>query len=342
MTTIHDVAKRANVSISTVSRVLNNSPLVTAEKRERVLEAIRELGYQPNALARGLIHRRTQTIGVLIPDVSNFFFAEVFRGMEDVAHARGWNVMICNTDGDPRRMLKYIEVLREKRVDGVIFTSEPVSEDYYRALLKLEVPVVLAATTSGYDFPSIKVNDEQASFEAANYLIEQGHRNLGMIAGSSHDPIAGVPRVAGFRRALQEAGIADIDRRIVHGDYRFESGKQATEELLGRFPEMTAIFAASDEMALGIISYAYERGIRVPEELSVVGFDNVKIAQMSNPPLTTVAQPLYQIGEKAADCLLDMITKTVEHKGLHYLKHQLIVRGTVKEIKQLTDERTLK
>lgn len=329
MTTIHDVAKRANVSISTVSRVMNNSPLVTADKRERVLAAIRELGYQPNGLARGLINRRTKTIGVLIPDVSNFFFAEVFRGMEDVAHARGWNVMICNTDRDTKRMLHYIGVLKEKRVDGVVFTSEPITEEYCEALKSLSVPVILAATTSE-SFPSLKVNDEQASFEAVSLLINKGHREIGMVSGPIDDPIAGGPRLAGFRKALEHADIPFVPERIFYGNYRFDSGKEAAEALLQKFPELTAIFAASDEMAIGIYSYAYEKGIRIPEDLSIVGYDDVRIARMSTPPLTTVAQPLYQMGEAAVAKLIDMITGEVMEPGTEYLKHKIMERGSIK------------
>lgn len=332
MVTIHDVAKRAQVSISTVSRVLNNSSLVTPDKQKRVLEAIQELGYQPNGLARGLIHRRTQTIGVLIPDVSNFFFAEVFRGMEDIAHERGWNVIICNTDRDPERMLKYIGVLREKRVDGVVFTSEPVTEEYYTALTQLAVPVVLAATSSDYEFPWIKINDEQAVFEAVQYLMQNGHREIGMISGPATDPIAGNPRVKGFLHALKNASVPSAEKRVIYGDFRFDSGKQSASVLLESFPDTTAIFAASDEMALGVYSYAHEKGIRIPDQLSVIGFDNVRIARMATPPLTTVAQPLRRIGELAAAKLIDIITTGTSQTEIGYLRHQIVERGSVKKM----------
>lgn len=332
MTTIHDVAKLANVSISTVSRVLNNSTLVTPDKKERVLRVIEELGYQPNGLARGLIHKRTKTIGVLITDVSSFFFAEVVRGMEDIAHALGWNVIICNTDGDPERMLKYIDVLKEKRVDGVIFTSEPISEKYYQALNSLSIPVVLAATSSKYPFPWVKVNDRQASFEAIQFLIENGHREIGMVSGPIDDPIAGIPRFEGFREALEAHNLSFQPDRVFHGDFRFDSGKQAIEFLLKRHPNITAIFAASDEMALGVYSYAYEKEIRIPDDLSVIGYDNVRIARMMTPPLTTVAQPLYEIGETAVGKLIEKITDPSAEIANVYMQYEVLDRGSVKKM----------
>lgn len=330
LTTIHDVARKAGVSISTVSRVLNNSELVVPEKRKRVLDAIEELNYQPNGLARGLIHKRTQTIGALIPDVSNFFFAEVFRGMEDVAHTRGWNVIICNTDGDPKRMLNYIDVLREKRVDGIVFTSEPVSKEYYDAMLRLSVPVVLAATQSDFGIPAVKVHDEKASYDAVRFLIDQGHCHIRMIAGTQDDPIAGKPRVRGFYSALEEAGLPVDESFIYYGNYRLDSGKQGAAHLLRAHPETTALFAASDEMALGVYGYAYEQGLRIPDDLSVMGFDNVRIAQMATPALTTAAQPLYEIGAESVNMLIDAINGKALDKEPKYLAHTVKIRGSVK------------
>ncbi|OEG00123.1 hypothetical protein BHF71_06255 [Vulcanibacillus modesticaldus] len=341
-TTIKDVAKYANVSIATVSRVINNSPLASKEAKKKVLQAIRELGYEPNALARGLVSRKSNTIGVLIPDVSNPFFAKVFRGMEDAVHKNNSNVFICNTDKDKERMLRYIKFLREKQVEGVIFTSEEVTKEYYEALYSLNVPVVLVATEAKeYNLPAVKVNDYQAVSDAIKYLVDNGHSNIGMISGPLEDKIAGLPRYEGYKSTLMEMGIPFNEENVVFGDYRFESGKKAIKELLSKNPEITAVFVSSDEMAIGSIVGACKMGIEVPKELSIIGYDNVSISEMSNPALTTIDQSLYQMGYQGVELLFEMIEKQKKEdsricKGdTIYIPHRIIERESVSNLIQL-------
>lgn len=332
--TIKDVAKQAGVSISTVSRVLNNPEMVTKNKKEKILNIIEELGYSPNALARGLIHKRTYSIGVLIPDISNLFYAEVLRGVEDAASENGYNTIICNTDRNKEKMISSFKMLKEKQIDGMIFTSEPIYPDSYDLLQKLGMPVVLAATHSlEYEIPSVKINDEQAAFDATVYLIQQGHTKIGMISGSHLDPISGLPRIQGFMRALRTYDIdCHSEQCIEYGNYRFEDGYDAMKRLLEKCSDITAIFASSDERALGAISYLHEHGIKVPDEISIIGFDNTRMAVMSIPKLTTVSQPLYRIGYHAAEKLDGLLTGKDISEFRSYIPHEIIERASVKRI----------
>jgi len=333
--TIKDVARYANVSIATVSRVVNDSPLASAEAKENVMKAIKELGYEPNALARGLVSKKSNAIGVLIPDVSNFFFAEVFRGMEDAVHQNNSNVFICNTDTNKERMLRYIKFLREKQVEGVIFTSEEVTSEYFEALKSLNVPVVLVATEAKeFKLPAVKVDDAKAVEEAINYLIGKGHREIGMISGPLDDKIAGLPRYEGYKMALEGNSLSFNIDYVEFGDFRFNSGRTAISKLLKRKPNITAIFVSSDEMAMGSIVEASKMGYKLPEELSIIGFDNVRISEMTNPSLTTVDQSLYSMGQKGVELLFKMIENKGDFNGSYegttlFIPHKIIERDSV-------------
>ncbi|MDD9269624.1 LacI family DNA-binding transcriptional regulator [Paenibacillus sp. GCM10023248] len=334
--TIKDVARMANVSISTVSRVLNNPDIVAKDKRDNILDAIKQLNYTPNALARGLIHKRTQTLGVLIPDISNLFYAELIKGMEDAAHQSGNNLIICNTDNNQDRKNSSFKVLSEKQIDGIVLTSEPVYPDSYEMFKQLGVPIVLAATHSlEYEIPSVKVNDELAAFDAAEYLIRRGHRQIGMISGSMLDPISGLPRIQGFLRALRAHGIdLDPEKCIEHGNYHFNDGYEAMKRLHKKFPGMTAVFATSDERAIGCISYLHENKIKVPDDISVIGFDNTRIAGMSFPKLTAVAQPLHEMGQFVIRKLDRLINGESLEELRTYMAHWIVERETVCDLKK--------
>ncbi len=339
--TIKDVAKYAKVSIATVSRVINNSPLASEDSKRKVLKAIEDLGYQPNALARGLVSQKSNSVGILIPDVSNLVFAKVFRGMEDAVHQHDSNVFICNTDANKDRMLRYIKFLREKRVEGVIFTSEEVTEEYFEALKSLKVPVVLVATEAPkYKLPAVKVNDYQAVKDAINYLIKHGHKEIGMISGPLQDKIAGEPRYQGYKDALAENGISFYAENVTYGDYRFQSGRKGFKELISRNDAITAIFASSDEMAIGAIVEANKMGYKVPERLSVIGYDNVRLSEMSNPALTTIDQSLYNMGYKGAELLFDLIEKNQKQSidmytgETIYILHEIVERESVNTLRE--------
>jgi LacI family transcriptional regulator len=312
--TIKDVAKEAGVSVATVSRILNNLDGFTEDTRLRVMNVIERIGYKPNAVARSLVSNSTKTIGVLLPCVTGSFGTRLLQGIEDRANERGFSVIVCNTQSNGKRTLEYLDVLAAKRVDGLIFTSEWVQEAYGTRFLEMGIPVVLVATSSmKYPFPYVRIDDRIASYQATSYLIDHGHTHIGMISGTPEDPIAGLPRIEGWRQALQDRGLPAEDRQLAVGDFHFRSARNATELLSLRFPEMTALFAASDEMALGALSWAYGNQVKVPEKLSVIGYDDAEAAEMAIPPLTTIHQPIYEMGAKATDLLL---TGAPRHQGV--------------------------
>ncbi|MRX71566.1 substrate-binding domain-containing protein [Bacillus lacus] len=329
--TIKDIAGMTGVSVATVSRILNDQRGYSEETKERVEKAIKELGYKPNAVARNLVNRKSHTIGVLIPKLSTSFSAKLLQGIEAAAHQRQYSVLICNTDSNGERTMDYIQLLNEKQVDGVIFASELFTREYCRELLSSGIPAVVVSSVSVHpEVPYIKINDEEAAYAAAAYLIEKGHQNIGMISGTKHDPVAGMPRLRGFQRALKDYRLQFENSQLVFGDFSYSSGYRAIEQLLEKNPYITGVFAASDEMALGVISYCYEKGIRIPDHLSVVGFDDTEIAQMSTPPLTTVHQPIEKMGSAAFAKLASLMNG--EEAESSYLPFQIIERGSAKRL----------
>ncbi|SFB19963.1 MULTISPECIES: LacI family DNA-binding transcriptional regulator [unclassified Bacillus (in: firmicutes)] len=330
--TIKDVARNANVSIATVSRILNGQTGYSPKTKEKVLKVINELGYHPNAVARGLINKRTHTIGVLFPYLTGSLVTGLLRGIEKAASAQSSSVIVCHTESDADKTMKYLKLLNEKRVDGIIFTSEVLQEEYYDFIKKMNVPIVLLSTKSDdYPIPYIKVDDFDAAYTATQYLIQKGHKNIGMISGPKEDIIAGEPRVKGYMKALEDNYIKHNDKNVVYTvGFGFPEGKEGLASLLKQNPDITALFAASDEIAIGAISTAYQMGIKIPEELSIIGYDNTSLAEMSVPPLTTIAQPFSKMGEIAGNMLLNLL----DGEGLpesRIVPHSVIERKSVKE-----------
>ncbi len=331
--TIKDVAKLAHVSTATVSRILNNQPGYSEKTKAKVLQVIEELGYEPNAIARGLVKKRTHTIGVLFPSVSSLFSGKLLSGIESVAHAKESSVIVCHTQESGSKTMKYLHLLNEKRIDGLIFTSEVLKDEYYDYIQKMGVPLVLLATESPeFQVPYVKVSDYQASYSAARYLIEKGHTKIGMISGGD-DMIAGTPRIEGFKQALKDHALLPInEENIFRGkDFGYKEGKKNFPFLLKQFSNMTALFCASDHLAMGAMSAAVEIGIKIPEDLSIIGYDNLPIAEMANPPLTTVEQPLEEMGKKAAAGLFRMLESGDEMRA-EIMPHQIIERKTVQHL----------
>ncbi|WP_424767342.1 LacI family DNA-binding transcriptional regulator [Paenibacillus sp. sgz302251] len=329
--TIRDVAKYANVSISTVSRVMNAPETVAQEKRIKVLEAIDALQYQPNGFARGLIYKKSGTLGVMIPDIENPYYAGLIRGMQDAVVGLDYSLMICNTDRDKERTIAYVQSFFEKQVDGIIFTSDSLHTEYYEEMQRYRLPFVLASTNAPeYNIPSVDIDDELAAYEAVKYLIEAGHRQIGMISFPIGDTISGKPRFDGFSRALREFGLDATLTCVEYAEHRFEHAYHAAALLLARCPDLTAVFAASDEFAMGTISYLREHGRLVPEHISVIGFDNIRMAHMFIPKLTTIDQPTYDIGYRSVQKLYELITTGKVEVMREKLPHQLIVRESTK------------
>ncbi|GAA0342825.1 catabolite control protein A [Oceanobacillus oncorhynchi subsp. oncorhynchi] len=328
--TIKDVAKKANVSIATVSRILNNKPGYTKETESKVLKVIEELGYHPNGLARGLINKRTHTIGVLVPKISSMLISGFLTGIEAAAHKYGSSVIVCHTELHGPKTTQYLNVLKEKQVDGIIYTSDLLTEEHYQILKDMGKPLVLLSSESHeFPVPYVKVNDRLAAYSATEYLIKKGHRKIGMISGLKEDSLAGQPRIDGFMQAMRAHQLPIKNEWIVPIGFKFEEGMKGFRQLVKQFPDITAVFAASDELALGILSAAYQMDIKIPDQLSVIGYDNLEIAEMSIPPLTTVAQPSEKMGKKAAELVFQMMVKKQPVES-RIFPHEIIERNSVR------------
>ncbi|WP_431687114.1 LacI family DNA-binding transcriptional regulator [Hahella sp. NBU794] len=337
-TTIKDVAKRTGVSIATVSRVINGLGGYSNDTRKKVLSAIDEMGFRPNAVARGLVSKKTHTIGVMLPDVSGMLAAEILKGIETVAKEQRYSVIVCNTNYSGDRSQEYVRTLKEKQVDGVLAVSEYMTPEKSKALLSLNLPVVLISTLSySYPFPYVKVDDKLAAYSAVRHLIDKGHRKIAMISGDRADLIAGAPRIEGYSQALRDHGL-NVDESLIRfraefESFGFHSGALCMEGLLRDKPsQFSAVFAASDELAMGALSCAHRHGVRTPDDLSIIAYDDTRIAEMATPPLTALHQPLFAMGSRATEMLLDMSAAgTLEAESL-IIPHKIIERESVKAI----------
>ncbi|SMB93451.1 transcriptional regulator, LacI family [Thermanaeromonas toyohensis ToBE] len=298
------MAKRAKVGISTVSRVLNNSGYVSPKTRERVLKAIEELNFEPNYLAKSLSSGKTRTIALILPDITNPFFPAIARGVEDAVKRKEYHVILCNTDGDSQQEALHAKALREKAVDGLIFTASSKNNKHVLELVEVGIPVVLIdRRVEGNNLDAVLVDNVAGAYEATKYLIGLGHKYIGFIAGP--DVTTALERQEGYCRALKEAGIEVKEKLIQPGNFRYESGYTGALNLLEY--GVTAILAANDLMALGAMRAIEEKGLRIPQDIAVVGFDDIPLASLVKPALTTVNQPAYQMGALAAEILLERI-----------------------------------
>ena len=327
MSNIRNVAEKAGVSITTVSHVVNNTRFVSEDVRTRVLDAIRDTNYQPNALARSLRRGKTHTIGLILPDSGNPFFAEIGRVVEGEAFAQGYSVIFCNTEGNPIREDFYLEVLAKKRVDGIILVSGGLVTQSMIQAHDQKTPLVVVDRNDSQELAidTVLTDNLGGGLLATRHLINLGHTRIACIAGPSVlSPSA--QRLAGYRQALLEAGLP-IDETIVkHGDYLAGSGWTLGVELLKMANRPTAIFACNDMMAIGVLRAAADLSINVPSGLALVGFDDIELAAYVNPPLTTVAQDKQKIGEIAIGMLVEKMGDHELISRREYLQPTLVVR----------------
>jgi len=328
-TTIYDVAREAGVSMATVSRVVNGNPNVKPATRKKVNEAIERLGYRPNAVARGLASKKTTTVGVIIPDISSIFFAELARGIEDIATMYKYNIILCNSDQNKDKEIHLINTLLEKQVDGIVFMGGQITEEHAIEFKRSPVPVVLAATLDPERaIPSVIIDYQQAVYDAIELLIRSGHQKIGMVSGSLEDPVNGYQKYIGYRNALENNGITFDEKLVVIGDYTYDSGIEAMDTFSSLDEKPTAIFAATDEMALGVIHGAQDKGFQVPEDFEVIGFDNTRLATMVRPTLTTVVQPMYDIGAVSMRLLTKYMNKEEVVEQIVTLPHRVELRNS--------------
>ncbi len=305
MATIKDVAARAGISYTTVSHVVNGTRPVSDPVRSKVEAAIAELGYVPSGVARSLRVRATGTLGLLVPNASNPYFAELARGIEDHAERNGYSVILCNSDDDTDKQLRYLRVLLERRIDGLIVATVASDAAFAEALANLRVPLVLVdRSLDGVSADQLRVDHEQGAYLATRHLLELGHRRIACIGGPASTQVAQL-RAAGYRRALDEAGIEA--RGVVDCPFTSPAGHAAAQALLASEQRPTAIFAGNDMIALGVLRAAAERQLQVPQQLSVVGFDDIEVSRYLHPALTTVGQCIGALGEQVAARLLERI-----------------------------------
>lgn len=329
--TIYDVARGAGVSMATVSRVVNGNPNVKPTTRKKVLEAIKMLDYRPNAVARGLASKKTTTVGVIIPDISSVFFSELARGIEDIATMYKYNIILCNSDQNKDKEIHLIHTLLGKQVDGIVFMGGKITEEHVEEFKKSPVPIVLAATIEEQGvIPSVNIDYEQAVFEVISQFAEDGHKKIGFVTGPLKDPINGEHKLKGYKEALQHAGLEFNEDLIAIGDYTYESGKEAAAQFLEQNERPTAIYTGADEMALGVIHEIQDRGMSVPSDVEVISNDNTRLAHMVRPTLSTIVQPMYDIGAVAMRLLTKYMNKEKVEERTVVLPHRIEYRRSTK------------
>jgi len=306
MATIKDVAALAGISYTTVSHVVNNTRPVSQEVRLKVEAAIKSLDYVPSAVARSLKAKTTATIGLLVPNSLNPYFAELARGIEDYCERNGYCVILCNSDDNPEKQRSYLRVLLEKRIDGLIVASAGGDSGLAQGLAGVKTPMVIVDRgLDGVDADLVRIDHEYGAYLATRHLLELGHRDIATIGGPASTSVAQM-RLAGYCRALKEAGVEVRPERMLESDFTSTGGYSAAAILLEGNPP-SAIFAGNDMIGIGVLRAAAERNVRVPSELSVIGFDDIQMSRYVYPALTTVGQSILQLGEMAAEVLLRRI-----------------------------------
>jgi LacI family repressor for deo operon, udp, cdd, tsx, nupC, and nupG len=325
MITIQDVAKEAGVSVATVSRVLNNHPSVSAKTRAKVESVIQRLNYNPNMLGRNLRCAESRMILVLVPSISNPFYAKIVQGIEDIARRNHYNVLLCTTDSDVERENAYLTLLHNRLADGVISMDPAVDVEDLRRM-GTQYPIIQCCEYSETDStPFVAIDNRTAAYKAVKHLLTMGHRKVAMINSDERFLYARL-RKEGYLKALEEFGIPVREEWLINTDLSFESGHRAMRSFLSLKDKPTAVFAVSDTLAIGALRQIKEAGLKVPDDVAVVGFDNIPFASMMNPSLTTVAQPMYEMGCEAAKMLIKRIAHPEERVESVFLDYELIIR----------------
>jgi LacI family repressor for deo operon, udp, cdd, tsx, nupC, and nupG len=324
---IRKVAALAGVSTATVSRALQQPDKVRAETRQKVFEAVEKMNFIPNANARSFRQQSNKTVILLVRDIGNPFYLEIYKGVEEAASDAGYKVLMGDARNDEARIANHIEMVRQKHADGLILMTGHFPEELGKRPSLLPPIVIASEIVPGLDLPTVKVDNIGASRDAVRYLIEQGHRRIAHFAGPLPESLA-VDRFEGYRLALSEAGIAYDEKLVVAGDYGIEAGRQAVEAVFGMALDFTAIFAASDQMAIGAISELKSHGLSVPADISVIGFDDIIFANAIDPPLTTVRQPRREIGRQAMALMVNRLNGNSTNETVE-LTTKLIIRGSV-------------
>ncbi len=336
--TSRDVAKRAGVSVATVSRVLNESSSVSSDSRRRVLQAIEALDYQPSRAAQQLRARRGRVLGLIISDIQNPFFTSVVRGIEDLAHEHGYSLVLCNSDENAEKERLYVNVMRAEAAAGVILASVSEDSPHVRSLIDQRIPVVaIDRRLKDASIDSVCVDNVEAACEAVSKLIDMGHRRIGLIAVPLHIT-TGRDRHAGYLRAFRQRRLKVSRDWIRFGDTRETGGYDCAGELLQLDPPVTALFATNSLMTLGALRRIHEMGLRIPQDISIIGFDDMPWASLLRPALSNVSQPTYELGRTAAQLLLQRLADPQRPAAHVVLKTRLVMRDSVAALAATADK----
>jgi LacI family transcriptional regulator len=328
---IKDVAREAGVSIATVSRVLNDIDVVNEDTKKKVKDAIKKLSYRPNIVARSLKTQKSSTIGIIIPDISNQFYPEIVRGCEDVANIYNYNIMLCNADLDADKEMEALRILKEKMIDGVIYMSNSIEQNIINLINELEMPTVLVETTDTDGiFPSVSIDNVMAGSDAVKYLINKGNKKIAYVGTTTEKINALSKRYAGYKKGLSEMEI-NLDKEMVYfGGVKARDGYAGINTILDKGIAIDAVFCASDEIAMGVINALRDRSINVPEDVDVMGFDDIYSASIFYPKLTTVSQPMYDMGSVSMRMLIKSINNLVVDEKHFVLPYRIVERDSCK------------
>jgi LacI family transcriptional regulator, repressor for deo operon, udp, cdd, tsx, nupC, and nupG len=324
MANIQQVAKQAGVSVATVSRVLNGQKTVSGKTRMKVEEAIKKLNYEPSMLGRNLRNSESRLLLILIPTISNPFYLEIIKGIEQVAISQNYNILLCETDSNPERENIYFDLVRKKMADGIISMDPAVNGKTLKKLAENYAIIQCSEYEEGSGIPYVTIDNEEASYRAVKHLVQIGHKKIALI-NSDEKYLYARQRKMGYKRALEENGIALKPEYIIPTQHLgFENGQQAMKKILNLEERPTAVFAVSDLLAIGALKEINASGLHVPSDMAVVGFDKIDFSNMTNPTLTTIAQPMHKMGTVAAKMLIDKI-KGIEVESI-ILDHELVIR----------------
>lgn len=324
---IKDVARKANVSISTVSRVINDSKPVSDEIKKRVFDIIEETGYVPNPVARSLVMKKSRLIGIIVPDIANYYTGELLNAFEEIAKTYDYEVILCNTYGDVQQELRYLKLLESKQVEGMVFLSFKWDEAHQAFFDRCNLPVVLVNRSSAQDrIFSVAIDHQKAVYEMTSEMAKRGHKTFMLIRNGETEDVFGPDQLEGFRQAISDNGLSFDEGLVKNGYFQAQDAYGAVEEVLkaGKLP--TAIITTTDDMAVGAINCLVDNGIKVPEEVSVTGFYDTTLATLYRPKLTTIQHPIYDIGAIAIRMIIKKIDgQEIEEKHVR-LPHGIIFR----------------
>jgi LacI family purine nucleotide synthesis repressor len=333
MATIKDVARLAGVSTTTVSHVINKTRFVAEATQEKVMEAVQELNYAPSAVARSLKCNSTRTIGMLVTQSTNLFFSEVIDGVESYCYRQGYTLILCNTGGIYEKQRDYIRMLAEKRVDGMLVMCSDLTEELNEMLERhKDIPkVVMDWGPESSQADKIIDNSEEGGYLATKYLIDRGHTQIACLSGH-FEKLACTERIAGFKRAMGEANLPINEDWILEGNFECDTAVLAADKIAAMDTRPTAVFCFNDTMALGLMSRLQQKGINIPQDMSVIGYDNIELAEYFSPPLTTVHQPKRRVGKNAFEILLERIKDKEHEKRVFEIQPEVVERNTVRNL----------